>query len=311
MIDEKLPLYIRYQPEQWEDFVGNPEIIESLRALVSRGHTHSYLFTGPPGSGKTTLAHMVARELGVDPTWGFVEINGGNDRGIDTIRGINTKVQQTPLSGGPKVYFIDEAHRLTKDSCEALLKITGEPLPHAYFILATSEPQRLSGTFKQRFTTYNLKALKHHELMRILRRVDDLEGLEISLEILKKISEFSEGSARQALVLLEQISVLDSEEKMLNLLEVSIDTEYETKALCQALLNGKWKEVTNVVKGLKAEHEQVIRAVRGYMRAVLLNNEIGTPKTDRATLILGEFLNIPYGTGVDGIIFACAMAVEK
>lgn len=296
------PFYTKYRPETWDEVIGQDVVVESLTALLEKGHTHAFLITGPMGCGKTTIGRLIAKEVGCAMQWGFTELNAGNDRGIDTIRSLNKTIMSAPLEGKALVYLIDEAHRITKDAAEALLKTVEDCPEHAYFVLSTSEPSKLIGTLKQRCTHYQLGYLKSFDILKVLKHVCREEDLEVSRQVLMKIVELSEGSPRAALVLLEQVEVLEDEEKMLELLDLFYGQEAKVTELCKALLNKDWKEVIGAIKKLDEDAEPIRRGVLGYMSKVVENNN-NVAKQMQAHSIMNDFMQNPY-MGKPGLIWS-------
>jgi DNA polymerase III subunit gamma/tau len=299
------PLYTKYRPQKWEEVIGQEVVVDSLMALLDKGHTHAFLITGPMGCGKTTIGRLIAKTVGCDMAWGFTELNAGNDRGIDSIRALNTSTMSAPMHGKASVYMIDEAHRLTKDAAEALLKTIEDCPAHAFFVLCTSEPNKVVATLKQRCTQYPLGYLKSFDILKVLKHICTEEDFDVSREVLKKITELAEGSPRAAIVLLEQVEVLEDEDKMLLLLDQFYGHEVKVAGLCKALLNRDWKEVKNALKVIDEDAESIRRGVLGYMAKVVENSN-DTNKQLQAHSIMNDFMSNPY-MGKPGLIFSAYM----
>jgi DNA polymerase III subunit gamma/tau len=302
------PFYTKYRPQKWEDVIGQDVVVDSLRAVLDKGHTHAFLITGPMGCGKTTIGRLIAKEVGCDMAWGFTELNGGNDRGIDTIRALNSATLSAPMHGKASVYLIDEAHRLTKDAAEALLKTIEDCPYYVFFVLCTSEPNKVIGTLKQRCMQYQLGYLKSYDILKVLKHVVEEEELDVSREVLKKIVELSEGSPRAALVLLEQVEVLEDEDRMLELLNLFYSNEAKVSDFCKALLNKDWKEAKNALKVIDEDAEAIRRGTIGYLSKVVENSN-DSAKRLQAHSIMNEFMQNPY-MGKPGLVWATYYVCE-
>ena len=161
----RLALYRKYRSADLEDLVGQDHITKTLTESLSREQiSHAYLFTGPRGTGKTSAARILARRVNdLDSTedtakqLDIIEIDAASNRGIDEIRALREKINSSPTSLKYKVYIIDEAHMLTKEAFNALLKTLEEPPPHAIFILATTESNKLPDTIISRTQRFDFR----------------------------------------------------------------------------------------------------------------------------------------------------------
>ena len=293
-------LYRKHRPKEFNDIFGNEDVVESLQNIVKKRNTHSFLLHGETGCGKTTLGRIIAKKLnsyGAD----FREIDTADFRGIDTIREIRKQAQYKPIESDCRVFLIDESHKLTIDAQNALLKILEDTPNHVYFILATTEPQKLISTIKGRCSQFALKPLNDKQMLRLLRKIVREEKEHINKEVYNQIVLDSLGHPRNALQILEQVLNVD-EEKRLKTAKRSAEKQSQSIELCRALLNRpSWKKVNTILKGLKQEDpEGIRRVVLGYCQSVLLNGE-----NDQAGLIMEEFIEPFYNTGFPGLTFAC------
>ena len=302
-----MSLAVKYRPAKLKDIVGNESVVQSLRALFERGEDfpHALLFTGPSGSGKTTCARIVAKFLKCSE-WDFREMNTADFRGIDSAREIIQQMQLSPMNGPCRVWLLDECSQITKDAQNALLKALEDCPAHVYFLLATTDPEKLILTIRTRCITFTLQALNDNEMSRVIRRASEGEGKPIPQEVTEQIVLDSNGSARMALSILD--SVIGMEESgMLAAARLQAAEASETIALCRALIGKKpWREVNRIVSGLTQEPEQVRRAVLGYAAAVLLKKD-----EPRAFLILDAFRQDFFTTGNAGLVMACYMVVTN
>lgn len=227
-------LAVKYRPRTFEDHVGQEPIVKALRnALRLKRISSAYLFAGPRGVGKTTTARIFAKglnceasdditdrpcgkcqacrdiELGRHPD--VIEIDAASNRGIDEIRAIRESVKYLPSRGRKKVYIIDEAHMLTMEAFNALLKTLEEPPEHVVFILATTDPHRIPPTILSRLQKYEFRPISPFDIIRRLQFIAKEEGIEVEDRALQEIARRSEGSLRDAISMLEQVWVFSGE----------------------------------------------------------------------------------------------------
>jgi DNA polymerase III subunit gamma/tau len=304
---ENQPLHIKYRPKSFEEFIGNDSVIESLKSVLYNEsiRPHTYLFTGPSGCGKTTLARILKTELGCSD-WDFTEMNTANTRGIDSIREVISNCGFASFKGNAKVYLFDEAAKLTNEAQNALLKIIEDTPSHVYFILSTTDPEKLLKTIRTRCSTYQLRPLQRSKITRLLRSVCEKEGAKISVDTLKEIARVSEGSPRQALVILGQVIGIQDPEEIMKVIEEGSVKESQVIDLCRLMLEGrkeKWKEMSELLKGIEAEPETVRYAVLGYLNTVLLNRG-----DDRVVELIELFSESFMYSGKAGLTSSCFLA---
>ncbi len=225
-------LYRKYRPQVFSEVLGQEHIRDPILSSLKSGKiSHAFLFTGPRGTGKTSVARILAKALNCqtnknlgDPcnkcsacsaiTGGshldLLEIDAASNRGIDEIRDLREKIKLSPALGKFKVYIIDEAHMLTPEAFNALLKTLEEPPEHAVFILATTEPQKIPSTIASRTTRYDFKVPNVAQIKDKLKLITQKEGWKIPGESLEEIARAAGGAFRDAEVLLEKIASSDS-----------------------------------------------------------------------------------------------------
>lgn len=227
-------LYRKYRPKGFEEIAGEEEIVQTLKnSLKSDRLAHAYLFTGPRGVGKTSIARLMAKglncltngitdtpcnvcenckEISIGNFLDLIEIDAASNRGIDEIRQLKEKINYSPTKGRKKVYIIDEVHMLTKEAFNALLKTLEEPPEHVLFILATTEPDKILPTIISRCQRYDFKSVNYRDMRKKLLYIVDNEGYKIDEASLVAIYEASGGSMRDAISILERL-MINTEEK--------------------------------------------------------------------------------------------------
>lgn len=206
-------LYRRYRPTKLSDVVGQPQVTEPLiKSLAQNKISHAYLFIGPRGCGKTSVARILAHEINQfkyeieDDYIDIIEIDGASNRGIDNIRELREKAAIAPTSGKYKVYIIDEVHMLTKEAFNALLKTLEEPPSHVVFIMATTDAYKVPITITSRAQTYTFKLAEHKTMFDYLKTIVKQEKIMIDDDAIDVIVKRGGGSFRDTLSLLDQIS---------------------------------------------------------------------------------------------------------
>lgn len=206
-------LYRSYRSKSFDEVVGQEHITDTLSKAIKSGRiSHAYLFTGPRGVGKTSVARILAHEVNGLPYGGesihldIIEIDAASNRRIDEIRDLRDKVHISPTSAKYKVYIIDEVHMLTREAFNALLKTLEEPPAHCIFILATTEGHKLPETIVSRTQRFNFKPIGVAAAVNHLKKIADKEKIKTELPALELIARYSEGSFRDSISTLEQLS---------------------------------------------------------------------------------------------------------
>lgn len=206
-------LYRKYRSRSFDEVVGQDHITKTLNASIKTGRiSHAYLFTGPRGVGKTSVARILAYEVNGLPYdseathLDIIEIDAASNRRIDEIRDLRDKVHITPSSAKYKVYIIDEVHMLTREAFNALLKTLEEPPAHVIFILATTESHKLPETIVSRTQRFNFKAVGQEIAYKHLAEIAKKEKIKIDEPALRLLAEFGDGSFRDSISLLDQLA---------------------------------------------------------------------------------------------------------
>lgn len=307
-----MPLHIDYRPQNLDEIVGNKGIVESHKSLFynrDSDRPHSILYIGPSGCGKTTFARIYASMLDCHKR-DITEINAANNRGIDTARKIQESMIFKPLNGSSKCYIIDEVHATSKDFQNAMLKALEDAPDHVYFLLATTDPQKLIPTLKNRCTTFEVNLLSVSELKFLLSNILKAENVnDIPDAVILEIAIVSDGCPRQALVILDQIIDIPVPD-MMNAIQDLRVTDKTVKELCQALLYKKaWPQVAEILKSIDMGNpDEIRRSLRGYMAAVLLNAKGGSEE-NQAALIMELFREPVYGCVKADIVGAAYQSI--
>ena len=210
-------LYRKYRPISLETVVGQDSVTKPLKEAISSGNfSHAYIFTGPRGCGKTSVARIFAHEINgfeyelEDSYVDIIEIDGASNTGVDNIRDLREKAMIAPSEGKYKIYIIDEFHMLSKSAFNALLKILEEPPEHVIFLLATTNLEKVPITITSRAQIFNFKLADGDTMFKHLKTVAEKEGIKIKKEALDIIVSRGDGSFRDSISLLDQISNLKS-----------------------------------------------------------------------------------------------------
>ena len=199
-------LYRKYRPDSLKKLVGQPDAITLIEKQIKNNNlSHAYLFSGPRGVGKTSLARIIATTLGCDPVFDITEIDAASHNKVDDIRELNDSINFIASSPGKKrVFILDEVHMLSNAASNAFLKTLEEPPEHVIFILATTEPERVLETIKSRTTHIAFKRIGNDQIISTLNEIGKNEKIKINDDVLSYIANQSDGSLRDAINLFEQ-----------------------------------------------------------------------------------------------------------
>ena len=199
-------LYRKYRPSSLDELIGQSDAVQLISEQIKNNNlSHAYLFSGPRGVGKTSLARIIATTIGCDPVFDITEIDAASHNKVDDVRELNDSVNFIASSPGKKrVFILDEVHMLSNAASNAFLKTLEEPPDHVIFILATTEPDRVIETIRSRTTQIAFKRIKNSDIITSLEKISKAEKIKLSKEILEYIANQSDGSLRDAINLFEQ-----------------------------------------------------------------------------------------------------------
>lgn len=283
-------LYNKYRPAIFDEVVGQDHAIKSLKDCFTKDEKpHAYLFTGNSGTGKTTLARIIANELNCDEA-NILEIDAASHGKVEDIRELISSLQYATFGDNPtKFIIIDEAHALSKSAWQTFLKTIEEPPKHVYFAFCTTESDKVPETIKTRCHTYHLKDVSSDDIFDLVSVVAEAENFNLNTKQLQAIAKASRGSPRRSLVYLSKCSGCETLEEVRSVLEEP-DEEGEIIELCRLLagrVQPQWRKIITILKSLESQNPESIRLIIvNYMAKALLNT-----RTDKEAYKLLEILN--------------------
>jgi len=248
---EHIALYRKYRPDKFEDVLGQEHVVKALEgALKTDNVAHAYLFAGTRGTGKTSIARILANEIkcSVDDIY---EIDAASNRGIDDVRELRESVRTLPFSSKYKVYIIDEVHMLTKEAFNALLKTLEEPPEYVIFILATTEINKVPDTVVSRCQTFQFKKPSQKILKYVALNIAKKEGFTIEPSSAELIAMLGDGSFRDTQGILQKV-ISSSADKKISLSEVEEITGAPKNKLVNDVLSAfAMKDINNGISAVK------------------------------------------------------------
>lgn len=257
------PLHIKYRPKSLKEVVGQDATVRSLQSmLLKEGHNHVYLFTGPAGTGKTTLARILATEFdcGLES---MIEVDAASNSGIDDMRQITSALRYQGFGKhSNKAIILNECQGLSKQAWDSLLDSTEQPPPHVYFFFTSTNPEKIPKAMLTRCASYHLNALKYDDIMDVLEEVVKLENMDPLAGTLGQVADACEGSLRHALTMLAKVWDCDTANDVAELLRTPLDNT-EVIELCRMLIKGDlgWKRLQETLKGLEEMSAESIRII--------------------------------------------------
>lgn len=274
-------LYRKYRPKTFDDVMGQDIIIKTLKnSIIQNKISHAYLFAGPRGSGKTTIAKILAKTVNCQNLKGaetcnkcvcctqnntqnmdIIEIDAASNNGVDEIREINNKVNLVPSLGKYKIYIIDEVHMLTIGAFNALLKTLEEPPSHVIFILATTDPQKVPITILSRCQRFDFKKISEGKIIERLKYIAEQENIAIQAEALSEIARLGDGSLRDSISILDQvIAYADGEATLKDIHDVNgTISQQDLKILIKNMFQHNIIEVMNIIDDYSNNGKSIVK----------------------------------------------------
>ena len=281
-------LYRKYRPKSFEDVVGQEVIVQTLTNAVKNDMvSHAYLFNGPRGTGKTSIAKIYAKilncndlnemkacekcdsctQINNNQNIDVIEIDAASNNGVDEIREIRNKIGLVPSNSKYKIYIIDEVHMLTNQAFNALLKTLEEPPKHIIFIFATTEPHKIPTTILSRCQRFDFKKIHDEKIVKRLKQIVEIEQIKITDEALKEIAFLSDGGLRDSISLLDQaISYSDDEITVQNIHDINGSiTKEEVRNLINYLCDKNLEECLKSIESYDANGKSMSKIVRSVI----------------------------------------------
>ncbi len=244
--DSNIALYRKYRPQHFDEVIGQDHIIKAISGSLKTGKiAHAYLLCGPKGIGKTTVARIIANELGSSAN-DIYEMDAASNRGIDDVRSIRESVRTMPFDSKYKIYILDEVHMFTKDAWNALLKTIEEPPSHVIFILATTELKKIPETIISRCQSFTFRKPTDSILSSVISNVAEKEGYGIEKGGINLMALLAEGSFRDALGILQKV-ISFSKTKKISISDIEEITGAPNTILVNNFLNALSEN--NIEKG--------------------------------------------------------------
>jgi DNA polymerase-3 subunit gamma/tau len=234
--DSNIALYRKYRPETFDEVIGQDHIVKAISGSLEAGKVaHAYLLCGPRGTGKTTVARIIARELGTSLN-DIYELDAASNRGIDDVREINENIRTLPFDSKYKIYILDEVHMFTPPAWNALLKTIEEPPEHVVFILATTELEKIPETIVSRCQSFIFKKPNDAILSQHIKNIAKKEGFKLEEGGAELIALLADGAFRDALGTLQKV-ISFGKDKIINISEIEKITGAPNTTLVDSFLD--------------------------------------------------------------------------
>lgn len=284
-----MTIITRHRPKSFDEVIGQDSAVKALQRAIAKGTNKTFLFTGEPGLGKTTLARIAAHEAGCKSI-DVIEIDAATNTGIDDMRAVAETMSYAPLEGDCKAIIIDEAHALSKAAVQSLLKVFEEPPEWGLWFMCTTEPTKVPVAIRNRCMQLALKPVAPYLIVGLLKKVAKAEKIKTTEEIIKLCSEEALGSPRAALVNLSAVGEAENVKEAKELLQTAADSK-EAIDLARMLSSGNatWKSCQALLREMKGLNGDSVRhVVRAYATTLALSIPSG-PKLTNAIAVLEAF----------------------
>lgn len=281
-------LHTKYRPASLDEVVGQAHVKDGLAAILAEGKQQAFLFEGPSGTGKTTLARICVSQLGCSEV---IEVDAASNTGVDDMRKVSDRANFMSMDGGNKAFIVDECHRLSKQAWGSLLKSIEEPPASVYWFFCTTEGNKVLPTIRTRCATYTLKEVPYRAVLNLLLRVAEAEGLDVPEEVVDAAASEANGSPRQALVNLTTVKHARTGAEAMAALNRAPGSK-EAVDLAR-LLSNQWSlnDAAKLLADLGDESPESVRmtvfhyhlkaALGGNMKSLIILDEFEKPSDDR------------------------------
>lgn len=302
-------LIAKHRPVNFDDVIGQDKTVKSFQAVLDKQRSQCFIFEGPAGTGKTTLARIGAGY--VETSAGdLLEIDAATHSGIEKMRDVQLTSRYKPMGGPSRSIIIDEAHALSRNAWDSLLKVIEEPNPNVFWFFCTTNVAKIPKTIQTRCTKYKLSLLNERDLEDVVDRVCKKEDIDISDGIMQVIVREAEGSPRQAIANLVVAADAKSAKDATEMLRAVRESE-PVRQLCQFIMRpGSWPKAMLIVDDLKDDNPEGVRIqVVNYLGAVLKGAK--SEKDAAGALNLLEAFATPYNSaeGIAPLLLSIGRAV--